>query len=102
MLGRDMFELGMIIVVAVELGCAGGLFYAFLKLREYTCFQAKEDARIQKEWGAVADKYEELAKYAEELAKVATRVEERDRLQVMSKGYAEIYGGSKPDPDKVN
>jgi hypothetical protein len=50
----------------------------------------------------VADKYEELAKHAEELAKGAAELEERERNRVMSKGYAEIYGGSKPDPGEVN
>jgi hypothetical protein len=80
-----------------------------LKLRGWARIQEKESARIQREWLAVADKYEELAdkyeelaKHAEELAKGATELEERERNRVMAKGYAEIYGGSKPDPDKVN
>jgi len=98
-----MSELGMISMIAVvELGCAGSLLYAFLKLRAWARIQEKESARIQKEWLAVADKYEELAKHAEELAKGATDLEERERNRVMTRGYAEIYGGSKPDPDKVN
>jgi hypothetical protein len=90
------------LVAGIELGCAVGILWAAWKLRTWALIQEKEDARIQKEWGAVADKYEELAKHAEELAKGATELEERERRRVMSKGYAEIYDGSKPDPGEVN
>jgi len=99
-----MSELGMFTLAAgVELVAGCGLFYAALQLRAWGRTQEKEDARIQKEWNAVADKYEELAKHAEALAKGATELEERERNRVTSKGYAEIYGtNAKPDPDKVN
>jgi len=100
-----MFGIGMIILVAgagIELGCAVGLFWAAMKVREYTRVQEREDERIQREWAALADRYEELAQHAEDLSKSATVLEDRERLQAMSRGYAEIYGGSKPDPNKVN
>ncbi len=98
-----MFEIVMFSAIAVvEIGCAVGLFLISRKMLAMLRAQEKEDVRIQKEWAAVADKYEELAKHAEELAKGATELEERERLQAMSRGYAMIYGGEKPDPDKVN
>ncbi len=98
-----MFGSAMISVVAVvELGCAVGLFWISRRLLAMARAGEAEDAKIQKEWRAVADKYEELAKVAETLAKSATALEDRERLQAMSRGYAEIYGGQKPDPDKVN
>jgi hypothetical protein len=92
----------IVLVGGTEIVVACALLWAALKLRGWARIQEKESARIQREWLAVADKYEELAKHAEELAKGATELEERERNRVMAKGYAEIYGGSKPDPDKVN
>jgi len=99
-----MFGLEMIgaAAVVVEIGIAVALFWISRRLHAWARLQEKEPARIQKEWTAVADKYEELARHAEDLAGAATVLEDRERLQSMSRGYAVIYGGEKPDPDKVN
>ncbi len=98
-----MFGLGMIIAIAVvEIGCAVGLFWISRRLLAMARAGEAEEAKIQKEWVALAERYEELAQHAEDLAKSATAMEDQERLGVLSRGYAEIYGRQKPDPDKVN
>lgn len=97
-----MFGIGMIAIGVVEIAGIAVIVWAAVKVHEYTRVQEREDERIQREWAAVADRYEELAQHAENLSKSATEMEARERLQAMSRGYAEIYSGRKPDPDKVN
>jgi hypothetical protein len=66
-----MFEYGLIVIIAEVVIVATFYFYARHMVREI----AAREARIKKEWVALADQYEALAKAAEAVAAGADEVQ---------------------------